>query len=158
MKLLRTFSILLIVVAAAGCGGSGLPELGTVSGKVTHNGAAVAQAIVTFTPVGEGRPSVGETDEAGVYSLNYLPDVEGALVGQHKVTVERQVTAEMDDLPDDPSELAPGQTMPPPWPAAALDGSIIKEVKSGENPIDIVIPDGEAATQDDGSSSDGNDE
>lgn len=122
-----------------GCGRSDLPELGTVSGTVTLDGQPLADAIVNFTPVQAGRPSTGQTDSSGHYTLLYVADVEGAVVGKHSVTVERIVTSEADDLPEDPADLEEGQVMIEPLPDGAIDGSIVKEVKAGDNAIDVAI-------------------
>lgn len=132
---------LLFVVAAvglAGCGGSDLPELGTVSGVVKSEGKPLPNAIVNFTPKGhQGRPSSGETDDSGNYTLLYLVDTEGAIVGEHTVTVEKIISEDEDNMSDDPADLEPGQELPKPLPASASDGSITKEVKAGDNEINI---------------------
>ena len=127
----------------AGCGGSDLPELGTVFGRVTLDGQPVAEAIVNFAPVNPGRPSTAETDADGNYDLVYLPDVEGAVVGEHAVTIEKIVTTELDDLPDDPSEMSAEERAlveaNQPLPATASDGSLRKTVNSGSNEINIEL-------------------
>ncbi len=135
-------SVILICVATflvTGCGRSDIPELGTVSGVVTLNNEPLPNAIVNFTPLASGRPSTAETDDAGRYSLLYLADVEGAVVGEHSVTIERIVSEEEDNLSDDPADLEEGQELPKKLPPDALDGSIIKEVKSGDNTINIPL-------------------
>ena len=128
-----------LAILTGGCGRSDLPELGSVSGVLTCNNQPLANAIINFTPDGPGRPSTAETDEEGRYSLLYLEDVEGAIVGKHVVTVELVVTEEMDELPDSPADLAPGQQMAPRLPAIASNGSITKEVRAGDNEIDIAL-------------------
>ncbi len=132
-----------LVLCAAGCGGSDLPELGTVYGKVTLGGQPVSEAIVNFLPVTPGRPSTAETDADGYFELVYLPDVEGAVVGEHVVTIERIVTTELDNLPDDPAEMTAEERAAleasKPLPVAASDGSMKKTVKSGSNEINIEL-------------------
>ena len=128
-----------VVVSVTGCGRSDLPELGTVSGTVMLNNQPLANAIVKFTPQEAGRPSSAETDEEGRYSLIYVADVDGAIVGKHTVTVRRILTAEDDDLPSDPADLEEGQVMIEKLPASASDGSIVKEVTAGSNTIDIQL-------------------
>ena len=64
-----------------------LPELAPVSGTVTLDDAPVANALVLFLPEQKGQASVGRTDEQGKYSLNYEPDVPGAVVGTHLVRI-----------------------------------------------------------------------
>lgn len=137
-------ALMTLIVTVCGCGRSDLPELGPVSGVVKLDGAPLANAIVSFTPQGEGRPSSAETDASGAYSLMYLPEVPGAIVGTHTVKIERLVSEEMDSLPspDDIAEgieLQKGQELPASLPAAATDGSLTKEVKSGDNQINIEL-------------------
>ena len=141
MKYLTGFLSLVFVLT--GCSRSDLPELGTVSGTVTLNGIPLTDAIVNFTPTGPGRPSTAVTDAEGKYTLIYLQGVDGAIVGEHVVTVELVTTEAMDDLPDDPSEMTAEQkqsvSQMKHLPASATDGTIKKEVKAGDNPIDIEL-------------------
>jgi hypothetical protein len=72
---------------ATGCGGSGLVA---VSGKVTLDGKALPNAIVTFQPdkANPGPISEGKTDANGQYTLkSTTKDVQGAVVGKHKVSI-----------------------------------------------------------------------
>lgn len=138
-----TFSVLLLsavtIFSTSGCGRSDLPELGTVSGQVLLNNEPLPNAIVNFSPQAGGRPSTAETDASGRYSLLYLMDVDGAIVGEHVVTVERIVSEEEDNLSDDPADLEAGQELPKQLPPSASNGSIIKQVNAGENNIDIAL-------------------
>lgn len=135
----RLLSPILLLITALGCGGRDLPELGTVTGTVTLDGEPLAGAIVNFTPTGTGRPSTGQTNEQGQYTLQYLPDVEGAIVGEHQVTVELVMTVEMDDLPDEPSELSPEQLEMKKRVERTTGVSIAKTVQSGSNEIDVAL-------------------
>ncbi len=78
-------ALCIVCIACLGCG-SGGPDLGEVTGVVTIDGTPASNVMVTFTPVGEGRPSTGKTDEAGKYVLGYGEHL-GAVVGKHKVSV-----------------------------------------------------------------------
>ncbi len=69
---LRLLPCLLIAACLAGCGGDGL-QLVQVNGTVTLDGQPLVGAAVIFHPDG-GRPSVGETDSEGRYSLKYTVD------------------------------------------------------------------------------------
>ena len=135
-------SLCVMVISIIGCGRSDIPELGTVSGVVTLNNEPLANAIVNFSPQAAGRPSTAETDASGRYSLLYLTDIEGAVVGPHAVTVERIVSEEEDNLSDDPADLEEGQELPIQLPASATDGSIVKDVVAGHNDIDIQLIEG----------------
>ncbi len=68
-----------------GCGGSS--DVSAVEGVVTLDGEPVPHATVEFTPIGEGRPSTGRTDENGHYELAYTATQTGAKIGEHKVTI-----------------------------------------------------------------------
>ena len=74
---------------ALGCGSDDRPELGDVTGTVTLNGQPLAAAAVIFQPTGQntGRASRSVTDQEGHYRLNYLRDIDGAVVGSHKVYI-----------------------------------------------------------------------
>jgi hypothetical protein len=81
----------LLLLPNAGCSQSAGPELGEVEGVVTIDGQPVESTTVTFRPPA-GRKSRGYTDAEGRYSLIYLRDIRGALVGPHTVSI--QFTAE----------------------------------------------------------------
>ncbi|MBA2411263.1 MAG: hypothetical protein H0V63_00335 [Burkholderiaceae bacterium] len=74
------------LATVVGCGGAGL-DMGNVSGRVTIKGVAVPDAHVEFHPIKGGRLSQDVTDEDGRYELMYTIDQEGALVGDHKVSI-----------------------------------------------------------------------
>ena len=78
-----------------------------------------------FTPA-DARPSSGQTNASGEFELLYLPDVKGAVIGQHTVMVSVIQDEEADNLPE-------GSDQAVQLPAKATDGSIKKEVKSGES-------------------------
>ncbi len=70
------------------------PELARVTGTVTIDGEPVAGATLTFQPDPDADPppkgsaSIGRTDNEGRYELTYVRDIEGAVIGQHKVLIE----------------------------------------------------------------------
>ncbi|MBP3954576.1 hypothetical protein J8F10_04670 [Gemmata sp. G18] len=74
----------------AGCGNSGIVS---VSGTLTYKGQPVTNAIVHFVPE-KGRPSMGETDQNGRFTLLYDPQTKGAQVGKHKVFVMHNSAAD----------------------------------------------------------------
>jgi hypothetical protein len=61
-----------------------------VKGTVTFQGSPLAEADVAFTPKG-GRPATGRTDAAGRFSLTTFKTNDGAMVGEHIVTVCKHV-------------------------------------------------------------------
>lgn len=90
--LMRVCQIAGIVFVAAfdlGCGSGNRPEMGTVSGLVTLDGKPVPDAVVRFQP-NSGRGSRAKTNADGYYSLGYVGSAEGALIGEHKVTISTQ--------------------------------------------------------------------
>jgi hypothetical protein len=84
----------------AGCGGGDGPRLAPVEGTVTLDGQPLAGASVVFQPE-HGRPSVGETDDAGRYKLDYTRDKPGAMLGKHRVSIS--TFREADPDADDPA-------------------------------------------------------
>lgn len=68
-----------------------------VSGRITLDGEPLAGATVVFAPSAEGlrsgRPSIGETNAAGEYQLTSISGVDGAVVGEHAVSIS---TAKVD--------------------------------------------------------------
>jgi len=123
--------------------------MGTVTGKVTMDGAPLPNALVTFTPTGGGSNGVGRTDANGQYIL-VSTDQQGALIGQHKVSVtsiqEAAPVAEISS--DDPAyaaQAAGGESsdykpfvekIPAKYNA---NTELTKEVKSGANTIDLEL-------------------
>jgi hypothetical protein len=77
---------------AAGCGDSG--NYAHVSGRITMNGQALANAAVVFSPIpaqgssSAGQGSGGKTDADGRYTLMITgTTTKGAVIGKHKVQV-----------------------------------------------------------------------
>jgi len=74
-----------------GCFGS--EKIVPVSGLVTLDGEPLTGAVVGFEPIAQdgdleaGYGSYAKTDDQGRYALRSLKNEEGALVGQHRVSV-----------------------------------------------------------------------
>jgi hypothetical protein len=69
-----------------------MPKLGKVQGKVTYQGKLLGSGRVLFTPAsgkgGEsGQSASGEIDSNGTYELTTFNTGDGAILGQHIVTV-----------------------------------------------------------------------
>ncbi len=77
------FACLGIMLAVTGCDSG--PKLVKISGVATHNGQPVPNLRITFQPE-KGRPSMGDTDDKGKFTLKYDPEHDGAVVGTHTVT------------------------------------------------------------------------
>src|SRR5262249_49022208 len=86
------FCIVLVVAAAPGC--SRRPaNVVRVKGKVTLGGQPLAGAVVTFSPTGPGNSSIGRTNGEGEYKLSHSAGVDGAVIGDHIVTITTQQDA-----------------------------------------------------------------
>jgi hypothetical protein len=84
---LRLALLVVALLVVGGCGRSDRPPLGKVSGVVKLDGTPVPNASVMFTPIAGGRPASGTTDAAGRFSLTTFDQGDGALIGEHRVTV-----------------------------------------------------------------------
>ena len=95
-SLINLYSLLCgmaIVTSAAGCGASADDlALGTVSGKVTHDGQPVNGGIVQFTPGPStaakgraGKPASGNVGADGTFKLSTYGTNDGAVLGKHTV-------------------------------------------------------------------------
>ncbi|WP_339735616.1 hypothetical protein [uncultured Gimesia sp.] len=79
---------LLSAVFLSGCGGGeDLPTLYQMKGTVTHNGKPLTGIILVFTPLSGGRPSYGNVDENGKFSMAFTNDAAGVAAGQNIVTL-----------------------------------------------------------------------
>jgi len=69
-----------------GCGGSDHEETAPVTGKITFQGASVTKGRIAFYPP-KGRPAMGSIQGDGTYSLTTFDQGDGALLGNHRVTI-----------------------------------------------------------------------
>jgi hypothetical protein len=116
---MRTHLYFTIVAAflALGCGNS---KLASVSGKVTLDGKPLANARITFQPIGTGTAypgggSFGKTNANGEYTLSLIDgNGSGAFVGKHRVAIsclpEDQSTNPQADRPKKtPPDIVPAK-------------------------------------------------
>lgn len=78
------FSILFLSLTGCGDGFSVVPYSGQVT---TADGKPLDKIFVEFYPTGGGPKSIGETDSEGKFALKTVDGEEGAVVGEHKVTL-----------------------------------------------------------------------
>lgn len=101
---------LLWVASLLGCGESNPYQHSPVSGVITLDDKPLSNAFVNFQPNG-GLGSTAITDSEGKYSLTTIDGEEGAVVGQHRVSiysVHNQETSDSDvDPPNAPKERVP---------------------------------------------------
>ncbi len=76
----------------SGCGDAPGPETAYVSGTVTMNGSPVTAGRVMFFPTASdgkntGKAASGQLDSSGEFELTTYSDGDGAVIGEHKVTV-----------------------------------------------------------------------
>ena len=86
-----------------------MPKLGKVHGKVTYQGKPLDAGRVVFTPAagkgGEsGQSASGEIDSDGTYEMTTFNTGDGAILGQHIVTVVVPEKGEM-PKPDEYSHI-----------------------------------------------------
>lgn len=85
--LLRGTGVVFLVAATVGCGSGDMP----VTGSVKLDGSPIADAFVSLTPAGGGRPVSATTNELGVFRFG-----EGSSpalpIGEYSVTVTKVET------------------------------------------------------------------
>jgi hypothetical protein len=87
---IKAIALSSLAAVLMGCaGGEGFPATAKVTGKVTYNGAAVANAAVSFSPVGSGNAAAGVTDATGAYTLTTFRSGDGAVPGKYKVIISK---------------------------------------------------------------------
>ena len=79
-------ALLVALGGLTGCTDSA--NMAEVTGKVTYRGRPLVFASVEFNPVGNGKGSIGWTDERGEYVMNYSLSQPGVLIGRHRVVLE----------------------------------------------------------------------
>lgn len=107
--------IVLLALLLPLVGGCGSSKTAPVSGRVTLNGKPLANASITFAPIGSkgnqepGPSSAGKTDADGRYTLELIgQDGRGAMIGRHKVMIALMSEADpSDDRPDKLKQLPP---------------------------------------------------
>ena len=83
-----TLILLMLLMQQVGCGSGS--ETIAVSGVVTHNSKPLADADVSFIPA-QGRPAYGRSDSNGRFTLTTFNNNDGAVPGEHVVTISKSV-------------------------------------------------------------------
>ena len=138
-------------LACTGCG-SGL-ELAPVSGRVTMNGQPVTQGEITFVPH-DGPPAMGTISADGTFQLTTLEAGDGAVLGQHQVTImatkvgsgslaPTSFEQELQGAQAGGKMLIPGTVtwLVPEKYSRLQTSDLTAEVKSGTNAIDFDLKD-----------------
>lgn len=137
----RTFMVLLAVVQLTGC--SSHPyELAPVGGTVTLDGEPITGAKVMFAPLAKsgnqksGKPAFGMLQEGGGFRLStYRPD-DGAVVGEHWVTVIRVEARRSPDRPSNESQPRTNQAVV--WDRVTYP-ELVTVAANGENVVTIAL-------------------
>lgn len=106
------------------------PDLGTVTGVVTMDGAPLAGALVSFAPEA-GRASQGVTDSDGKYELLYIGNTKGAKLGPHKVYITTYIADDSDPDARKIKEMIPAKYH--------KDTILAADVKDGKNTYDFKL-------------------
>jgi hypothetical protein len=133
----RSVRLLFVVLLAAwplfGCGSR--TEVFPVTGKVTYKGHPLTGGMVMFAPA-DGPASMGNIDEKGYYRLVTHGLGEGAIPGQHVVTVTSRAGGEkMATVP------GPLRSAVPRKYATIVTSPLKAEVKNQPNEIDLELVD-----------------
>lgn len=134
MKFFRPSSSLPLTLALSGFFGGCAdgPELGTVAGRVSLQGQPIPFAYVVFQPTDPpGTYGAAYTDADGHYELRFTESRDGALVGQHTVSIR---TAALDEI--EVEDKSTGLMVRPPVPEGYQPGLQVefeREVKPGDN-------------------------
>lgn len=141
MKLLETarviFLLNLICIVGSGCGGSQAsdqPDLGSVTGTITMDGAALPGAMVIFSPE-KGRSSMGTTDSEGKYEMVYVGDTKGAKLGTHKISITTVQEGNSEESGEE-AAIAFKETIPAKYNTKTTLTEIVKE---GDNLFDFEL-------------------
>lgn len=136
MLYFRRIAVAVLVVAVAGCGSSDdQMETSSVTGTVTYDGKPVATGTVMFTPVGGGPPATGQIQEDGTYQLRTYEEGDGAVFGEHKVTITAldMGSGLPEDMATEPKPLVPEKY------GRDTTSGLTATVASGENTIDFPL-------------------
>lgn len=122
--------VLSLLGVLAGCArrSGDFPELAQVQGVITFDGQPLPNARVVFEPE-SGRPSYGKTNDAGTFTLTYLHNHTGAIIGSHLVRVS---TADMIVDPRQGTEVAVAERIPKVY---NTDSILTADVRAGKNEI-----------------------
>ena len=123
------------LLACNGCG-RGMETI-PVAGIATLDGQPVADAGILFLPVAGGRPASATTDAAGRFELSTLDPGDGAIPGEHRVTVNLLRLTNVEQNEQGEMIVLPGGTrtewiVPERYSKAETSGLVV-EVKSGMN-------------------------
>ena len=132
-----------ILLTVMGCGGGKKEITGTVSGKATLDGKALAEGcVIVCQHIERGLPAGGTTAADGTFKLS-MKDLPGLVVGDYKVMVQ---TPEKKMTHEEQMKLAQTKSFPKPDDSVvpekyrSFDTSNLKlTVKAGANTFDVPL-------------------
>jgi hypothetical protein len=124
-----------LIVALSGCSADRETTV-PVTGVVEFKGAPLANVSVTFTPE-SGRPANGITRDDGTFELTTYEAADGAVVGNHTVTIAALADSVPEEIPENYSYVQQGEKdsarIPRHYADAALSGLKAEVQANGEN-------------------------
>jgi len=143
----------LVISMATGCSGDPAygPPLAPVFGTVTLDGRPLEGATIVFMPKGDGTMSMAVSDPAGKYVMRTGSGREGAVVGEHNVTVQLAIgpppapVTPVDDglAPALPNEIPGGAAAAVKKPAAKTTFVVPEKYGKAETSgLGTTVPDG----------------
>lgn len=123
--------LLLISLAAVGCGPTSQVDMGSVTGTVYVDGQPARAGLkLEFDPVTKGvRGSTAVTDESGQYEAVYSLSTNGVRVGACDVKL----------VPPEIAPSAPGKKRKLPFPEKYYEEIIQVDITPGSNTVDLEI-------------------
>jgi hypothetical protein len=108
----------MVILLIAGCRPAGL-QVEFVEGIVLLDGAPVPDAVIGFSPLGDGRPATGRTDASGVFHLTAVQGGgagRGVPVGDYVMTVSKmEYDLKGKPRPDDLTNVPVVYVVPQPY-------------------------------------------
>jgi len=136
-----------LMIPLVGCSRDpNLPKLGKVTGKVTYNGKPVTSGHVVFTPAegkgGEtGQTATGEIASDGGYEMTTFNTGDGAILGQHIVTVQVRSGEMPKPKPDSTIDYVLPKLLAPAKYATTEKSPLRCTVREGTNEFNIDMKD-----------------
>lgn len=135
--------ILVLMLCVAGCGGPARPAMAPVKGKVLLDNAPIEGAAVMFVPSGGGRPALGSTNAAGEFELMTFATGDGALLGEHKVSITKKEISGVVSEDGLSGSVAPGgiqeKWIVPERYSQAETSGLTAKVERGMQPIEFKL-------------------
>lgn len=143
------FALLAYLVGCAEQAPIDRPDTVPVSGTVTHKGAPVEGAAVTFSPAeGTGYASIGTTNGSGSFTLQSQWGAAGAVPGSYKVTITKTEASPEEEgevvdaaLGDDEGESTVSELLPEKYGSTDTSGLTCEVKAEGENNFPFELTD-----------------